>query len=171
MQLADVGKYAIVLFLVYFVAFGLWRMFPIKYEHYSLTKLRDTATRDLSVVGAYDDKFKNSLRYLLETIYQKLYFFRGDNFISTRDKLQDWCPKNTFDPDYTISSMISSVCYDLEKRWDEYKKLKRPDGTEPFNVSLEDADLPSPASTLRNNDHINTESLYTLYYELLKKEL
>lgn len=167
MQLADVYELLILLFLVYAVVIGQWRWFPMKYEHYSTRTIRYIASCDTSVVGPYDDKFKMSLTRLLEHIFQKLYSSRGMTFKYIAEKLHEWEADHTYDPDLKIHCLIDEVCYNLEKRWDDYKQLRN-DDRQPFNVDVSETDLPSPASTLRCNDHIDTASLYAFYYDLLR---
>lgn len=167
MQLADACKFAIILFLGYMIVFGLWRMFPIRYEHFSELTLRDIASRDLSIVGIYDDKFVVSVYKLLENIYQKLYVYAGMSFHKTLELLCDKASEFTYDPDGKFTVAVNDVCYDLEKRWDEHKKTNSEN--EPFNVDIEEWELPEPPTSLMCNDHIDIHALYALYYEVLAR--
>ena len=170
MQLATFSKYGIVLFLAYLVSFGLWRMFPIKYEHYSDVSLKDIAKMDLNIVGDYGDKFKYSLRSVFEHIYQKLYVYKNLSFRKTAELLHKGAVTFAYDPELVVHSLIDTVCEDLEKRWEAYADLRKDSEEEPFNVQIDNATLPEPSSVLRCNDHLCVEHLYALYYDTLNKK-
>lgn len=161
-------KYLAVAFLFYIVVWGFWRMFPVKYEHYSEKKLRDIATLDLSLVGAYDDKFRYSLYKVFEQIYQKLYCHKQLSFRQTMELLHEWEKHGTYDPEFKVHLLIDSVCDDLEKRWADYKSVHT-DGKEPFNVNTESMELPEPGCVLRYNDYIDIDSLYAFYDNKVKE--
>lgn len=167
MQLATIGKYAVVAFLVYFVAFGMWRMFPIKYEHFADVSIRKIALRDLSVVGDYGDKFTYSLRVLYEHIFQKLYVNCGMSFQQVAKLLHEHENEFSYDPELKIHNLIDKVCYDLEKRWEAYTQLRDSSKGEPFNVQVDIQCLPKPSTVLRHNDYLDVECLHALYYKVL----
>lgn len=168
MQLAVLIKYAVVAFLVYFVAFSMWRMFPLKYEHYPLSSMSDIAKRDLSLMGDYGDKLTYSLRVLYEHIFQKLYVHCGMSFQRVAQVLHEHEEEFSYDPELIVHNLIDKVCYDLEKRWESYAQL-RDNGREPFNVQVENKELPKPSTVLRFNDYLDVERLHALYYEVLNK--
>lgn len=127
--------------------------------------LTEIAHWDLSVVGHYDDKMINSLKFVFSNYMQKLNYFCDVPFNRSSLALREWCKEHTYDKDrrieYAINEVTSELVSKIPDNGDEY----------PWSFTGRDAYLPELSSVLRCNDYVDMETLYDGYYEVMRGKL
>lgn len=160
--MATFDKLLIVLLLSYVVYLIVFIIIPIRHETFSTVTITDIAKADLSIVGNYDDKMLNSLKFLVNEVLQKLKFFCEQQFSVTYDWILKWVAANCYDPDrkieYVVHQVYDELAMQLEKGEEKFK----------WSFTGRDANLPEVSGILRCNDYVDVKPLYDYYYNILK---
>lgn len=150
-----------ILILCFILLHKLW---VYKHEDVSCmfheTSIKKIATRNLTLVGAYNDRMCISLRTRLMSLYRHYVIGSSISLSTVHQLLRDWVANDCIDPDNLILFCVDKVSSDFKEMANNFK-----DGRDVVNVPLG----PAP-KILWFNDYINIESLEDLFETLVDLE-